>query len=142
VTVVRVSMGGDSAEVAARDNVVGGVLPFPYANGMRVEPIRRPQREPPLVGVVDATGVPGVAANVLARIRQLGHPALDAITPGVKPQPRTEVYWRPRRATRDEAEEVAQLLRAVGVKPIEGRRLPRPVLETDAAIVVVVGSEH
>ena len=142
VTGARVTGWNMTAEVAARDNVIGGVLPFPYQDGMRVELIRRPQPRPALVGVVDATGVPGVAANVLARLRQHGHRTLDAITPGVNTQPSTQVYWRPRRATRPEADDVAAVLRALEVRRIEEGRTPRPVLETGAAIVVVVGSEH
>jgi LytR cell envelope-related transcriptional attenuator len=138
----RVTVGRLTAEVAARDNVIGGVLPFPYEDGVQVDLIRRPQPAPPLVGVVDATGISGVAANVLAQIRRSGYSTVDAITPGIKVQARTDVYWRPERATRHEAEDVAHLLRASKVQRIGKRRLvPRPVLDTDAAaIVVVVGS--
>jgi RNA polymerase sigma-70 factor (ECF subfamily) len=63
VTGARVTFRTLTAQVEARDNVVGGVLPFPWVSGMRVELVRRPQPEPPTVGVVDATGVPGVAAT-------------------------------------------------------------------------------
>src|SRR5215218_8463984 len=128
----RVTVGKLTAEVAARNNVIGGVLPLPYEDGVQVELIRRPRPVPPVVGVVDATGISGVAANVLAKIRRSGHPVLDA-------QPRTDVYWRPQRATRHEAEVVAELLRAELRRIANRGRLPRPVLETDAGIVVVVG---
>jgi DNA-directed RNA polymerase specialized sigma24 family protein len=141
VTGARVTVGKLTAEVDARDNVIGGVLPFPYEDGVQVDLIRRPQPAPPLVGVVDATGIPGVAANVLAQIRRSGYSTLHAITPGIEAQLRTDVYWRPKRATRHEAELVAQLLRVPRVQRIgERRRVPRPVLEAEAAIVVVVGS--
>jgi hypothetical protein len=43
VTGVRVTMRGEAAEVDARDNVVGGVLPFGYHDDdrTRVEYVRR-----------------------------------------------------------------------------------------------------
>lgn len=135
----RVTVGKLTAEVAARNNVIGGVLPLPYEDGVHVDLIRRPRPVPPVVGVVDATGISGVAANVLAKIRRSGHPVLDSITPGIEAQPRTDVYWRPQRATRHEAEVVAELLRAELRRIANRGRLPRPVLETDAGIVVVVG---
>jgi hypothetical protein len=42
VTRVRVTIDGETAEVEARDNVVGGVLPFPYRDGAstRVDHVR------------------------------------------------------------------------------------------------------
>jgi hypothetical protein len=62
-----VTVGELTAEVDARDNVIGGVLPFPYDDGVQVDPTRRPQPAPPLVGVIDATSISGVTANVLAQ---------------------------------------------------------------------------
>ena len=41
VSGARVSVGGRTARVAARANMIGGVLPFPYDDGVRVELIRR-----------------------------------------------------------------------------------------------------
>jgi hypothetical protein len=42
VTGARVSLGTLAAEVRARDNVLAGVLPFPYAGSAEVELMRRP----------------------------------------------------------------------------------------------------
>ena len=44
VTGARVTIDGETAEVGARDNVIGGVLPFPYRDNAKthVELIRRP----------------------------------------------------------------------------------------------------
>ena len=45
VTGARVTIDGETAEVGARDNVIGGVLPFPYRDNAKthVELIRRPR---------------------------------------------------------------------------------------------------
>jgi hypothetical protein len=42
VTGARVTVGTLTAQVDARENVIGGVLPFPYEDGVRVDLIRRP----------------------------------------------------------------------------------------------------
>ncbi len=38
----RITVGTRTARVDARENLIGGVLPFPYEDGMRVDLIRRP----------------------------------------------------------------------------------------------------
>ena len=145
VTGERVTIDGQTGEVEADDNVVGGKLPFPYRDNAKIEvqPISRAPRESLLVGVVDATGADGVAANVRARIAKSGYRVAATIRVSPKPQPRTEVYWRPRLATLAHAQELAHELRALGPVRLDDRRLaPLPVLETPGAIVVVVGSER
>jgi hypothetical protein len=145
VSGARVTGGAQSGEIDARDNVAGGVL-FPYRDGAkyRVEPIRTPAPDPAIVGVVDATGGDRAAAEqVLRTIRGAGFQYIDGILPGVKAQPRTDVYWLPdRSATLQQAESVAELVVADDVIKAEYGRTPRPVLSTEAGIVVVVGSER
>jgi hypothetical protein len=53
VTGARVSIGGQPAEASARENVVGGVLPFPYSDTAktRVVLLRGPQAPPSVVVV-------------------------------------------------------------------------------------------
>lgn len=59
--------------------------------------------------------------------------------PGVKSQRRTVVYWRPREAAMEEAAGVAKAVRADEiVRTRSAPRIPRPVLDS-AALVVVVG---
>lgn len=136
----RVTIGGRTAEAAARDNVVAGVLPFGYGDPARteVELIRHPPA--PVIGVVDASGIRGVAENLRARIRKAGYATVGAIRTSPQPQPHTEVYWWPEGTRPSEAERVSDLLRA-DLHRIEPDRMPRPVRETRAPIVVVVGSE-
>lgn len=140
VSGARVTIGDLSAEVDADDNVIGGALPFPYRDGAqhRVELIRRRGPPQPVVGVVDAGGP---ARDVAAGLRERGYETLDAITQGVKPQQPVTVYWRPRLTGEADATAVAE---AVGadqlVRTHDGERTPRPVQDTEAPIVVVVGS--
>ena len=91
--------------------MIGGALPFAYATGRstRVELIRRPGPPQPVVGVVDAGGP---ARAVAAALRERGYETLDTITPGVTPQPRTTVYWRPRLTREAEATAVAEAVGA------------------------------
>jgi hypothetical protein len=53
VTGARVSIGGQAAQASARENVVGGVLPFPYSDTAktRVVLLRGPQAPPSVVVV-------------------------------------------------------------------------------------------
>jgi len=41
VIAARIAVGTRTAQVDARENLIGGVLPFPYQDGMRVDLIRR-----------------------------------------------------------------------------------------------------
>ena len=93
VTGARITFDTLAAEVRARDNVLAAVLPFPYDDGAEVELLRGPLRVPPRVGIVDAGGD---AAALRDRIAAAGFEPKGAIVPGVKRQPRTAVYWRPR----------------------------------------------
>jgi hypothetical protein len=147
VTGARVTIGDRTDEVDAGDNVTGGVLPFPYRDGARthVELIRRAGVRLPTVGVVDAGGP---ARAVVTSLREQGYETLDAITPGVKDQPRTDVYFRPGRTSGEAALAVAEALAAVEATVIptvtviptdDAERVPRPVQVTDADVVVVVG---
>jgi hypothetical protein len=137
VTAARLTLGGRAVDVPVRDNVIAGVLPFPYEDGVRVDLTRRPAPSLPRVGIVDAGGDTGA---IIARLDAAGYEPLRAIVPGVKRQPRTEVFWRPRRATLPEAAAVARAAGAVELTRIASiERTPRPVLETPAPIVVVVG---
>jgi LytR cell envelope-related transcriptional attenuator len=139
VTRARVTIGGVSGEVDARDNVVGGVLPFPYSDYAKtnVELFRDHVAPKPRVGVVNAGGA---ASDVLATIEDAGYRTSGEPTPGVKDQAPTVVYWRPDRTTQQAATLVAELVAADDLVPVDDERTPRPVLVTDAAVVVVVGS--
>jgi hypothetical protein len=137
VTGVLVRFETLAVEIPARDNVIAGVLPFPYDDSARVELLRRPIPPPPRVGVV---GAGGDARAMLERLVDAGYEPLRAIGLGVKRQPRTVVYWRPRRATRAEAAAVSRAAGAAELIRIESaERTPRPVLEAAAPVVVVVG---
>jgi hypothetical protein len=125
--------------VGASDNVLAGVLPFPSRDtaSNRVELIRRPVRSLPRVGLVDAGGDVEAA---IERLQAAGYELLRTIVPGVHDQPSTVVHWRPRQATREEARGVAYAVGAGAPVQIEGsERTPRPVLESAAPVVVVVG---
>lgn len=139
VTRVRVSHAGGTAVVDAHDNVFGGVLPIPYRErgGTRVDLVRGPAEVKPRVGIVDGGGR---VSDVVGALHAHGYDTLDEITPGVKTQPRTSVYWWPGRGTSEEALEVARVVVAGDVIPIrDTARIPLPVLEPHAPIVVVVG---
>jgi hypothetical protein len=70
-----------------------------------------------------------------------GYETLPRITPGVKGQEIVQVYWRPELTRKREAGDVAELVSADQLVRIgDPERVPRPVLETDAPVVVVVGS--
>ena len=127
--------------VDARDNVIGGVVPFPYSNGAdtRVDLIRRPASPKPRSGSWRPAGMPSVVKSV-ARRGRLRDAAED-------------------HAGREAAGDRAGVL-AAGADAEDARRstspnwspptgwsgsatperVPRPVLETDAPVVVVVGS--
>jgi hypothetical protein len=140
VTGARVTRRGATVEVDAHDNVFGGVLPFPYRvrDQTRVELLREDAAATPLVGIVDAGGP---VDDIVGQLRARGYETLDEITPGGTLQPRSIVYWWPGRATLEEAFEVAGPARADEVAPIDDtERIPRPVLDTDAPVVVVVGT--
>jgi Sigma-70 region 2 len=139
VTRVRVSHAGGTTVVDAHDNVFGGVLPFPFSQRgeSRVEYVRGPAAVELPVGIVDAGGWVG---DVVARLQAHGHDTLHEITPGRTLPPRSIVYWWVGRATLEEAFEVAETAGVEQVEPIsDTARIPVPVLDTDAPIVVVVG---
>jgi hypothetical protein len=139
VTRVRVTHGGATGVVPAHGNVFGGVLPFPYRERARaqVEFVRGAAEVKPPVGIVDGGGR---VSDAIGALHARGYDTLDEITPGVKTQPRTSVYWWPGRETFEEAVAVARVVAAGDVIPIrDTARIPRPVLEPHAPIVVVVG---
>ena len=137
VTGVLVRYETLAVEIPTRDNVIAGVLPFPYDDSADVEQLRRPIASPPRVGVV---GAGGDARAMLERLVDAGYEPLRAIGLGVKRQPRTVVYWRPRRATLAEAAAVARAAGAAElIRIASAERTPRPVLEAGAPVVVVVG---
>ena len=140
VTAARVTIGGATSWEEAGGGVVGGVLPFSHRarSRVRVVLIRRTPR--PAVGVVDASGIPGVAENLRARIRRAGYATVRAATPAPAPRRRTIVYWAPLATRFESAQRVARLLRA-DVRRIEPGTTPRWVRGTAAPVVVVVGSE-
>jgi hypothetical protein len=141
-TGARVSIGDVSARVEARDNVVAGVLPFPYDGfaESRVEPTYARDAAKPLVGVVDAAGRQGPyhAQYLLRRLGERGYPTVAAITPGINRQPDTDLYWRPGEAPDLEIGRLARLLGVDRVIRVDDRA-PGPVLRTDAPIVIVAG---
>jgi hypothetical protein len=137
VTGVRIRFGEQVAEVRARDNVLAGVLPFPYEESAEVELVRRPMPAPPRVGIVDAGG------DVLAlrdRLLAAGYEPLSAIVPGVKRQPRNAVYWQRSGATRAEAAAIARVAGAPDLIRVVRERTPRPVIAAGAPVVVVAGT--
>jgi hypothetical protein len=140
VTGARVTIGNRHAEVDGSENVIGGVVPFPYSNSadVRVDLIRRPPSPKPAVGIVDAGGDADVVKSVLDAG---GYETLPRITPGVKGQEIVQVYWRPELTRKLAAIDVAELVAADELVRIgDTERVPRPVLETQAPVVVVVGS--
>lgn len=139
VTGVRVTIDGETAEVAARDNVVGGVLPFPYRDKSRVAYVRGSAATKPRVGVVDAGGDAGA---VVRRLQAAGYHTVDGPAAGGHAPPTPSiVYWWPGTATLEEALAVARTLPETRL--VEAIRdtaeTPRPVLDTDAPVVVVAG---
>ena len=138
VTGVQVRSGGAVAEIPAHDNVFGGVLPFAYrmSDRPRAELLHGEPVTEALVGIVDAGGP---VADVVGRLRARGHKTLAAVTPGIYDQ-RSVVYWWPGRATLQEAGDVAVTAGIEEVAAIaDTERVPRPVLETPAPFIVVVG---
>jgi DNA-directed RNA polymerase specialized sigma24 family protein len=144
VTGARAAIGDQAALVPAKRNVLAGMLPFPYDDlaPKRVEPTYARDPAKPRVGVVDAAGRQARyhPSYLLRRLGELGYPTVDAITPGVKPQPGTDLYWWPGRA---HALDIGRLAEALGVDRVirigARDRAPLPVLRTDAPIVVVAG---
>ena len=126
-------------DVDAHGNVFGGVLPFPYRprDVPRVKLIRGVGTVKPRVGIVDAGGPVG---DVVGRLQARGYQTLGEITPGGTIEPRSIVYWWPSRAGQQDAFEVAE---AAGVEEVaavdDTDGIPRPVLDTAAPFVVVVG---
>ena len=138
-TGAEVTIDGQRAEVDARDGFVAGVLPFPYRDGagLDVEYLPRPR-----VAAVDATGGDRAAAEALLdQVRADGYPAAGEIVPGIKAQPASELYWHPRRASRYEAELLAERLGIDTLTQVgDPARTPRPVQEADGDLIVVVGA--
>jgi DNA-directed RNA polymerase specialized sigma24 family protein len=140
----RVAIGDQAALVDARRNVLAGVLPFPYDEfaTSAVEPTYARDPQKPRVGVVDAAGRHARyhGEYLLRRLAELGYPTVDAITPSVKTQPGTDLYWWPGRTPDLEIGRLARSLRVDRVIRIDAARLaPAPVRRTDAPIVVVAG---
>jgi len=143
-TGARVAIGDQSAKVDARDNVVAGVLPFPYDGfaERRVEPTYGRDPAKPRVGVVDAAGRQGRyhAEYLLRRLGELGYPTVAAITPGINAQPDTDLYWWPGRTPGIEVGRLARLLEVDRVIRVDDPgHATGPVLRTDAPIVVAAG---
>jgi hypothetical protein len=140
VTAVRLSQDGETAVVNAHDNVFGGALPWPHEVGdePRVELVRGDDDAGRLAGLVDAGGP---VRDVLGRLRARGYLTLDLITPAGNVRSRSIVYWWPGRAGFEDANELAEAVDIEDVEPIRDTdRIPRPVLETHAPFVVVVGA--
>ena len=138
-TSVKVDVGDRSAEVEARLNVFGGVLPFPVrdGDGARPEVVYAPVSGTSHVGVVAAGGDADVVAY---RLAEAGYETAG-VTPGVTQQKPTTVYWRPGRVSREDVARIAALVGADRREEIADReRTPRPVQDADASVVVVVGS--
>jgi Sigma-70 region 2 len=139
VTEVRVTHAGETAVVDAHDNVFGGVLPFRYRprDVPRVKPVRGRVDVGPLIGIVDAGGP---VDDIVGRLQGRGYDTLYEITPGGTLQPRSIVYWWPGRESLEQAYEVADAAGVRAVEPIRDTdRIPRPVLDANAPIIVVVG---
>ena len=140
VSGARVTIGSQVAEVDAGDNIIGGAVPFPYRDGAKtdLELIRRSAPPKPSVGIVAAGGR---IDSVARKLRRGGYETLRRVMPSVKPQEIVEVYWRPQLTRESRAIEVAELVAADSMVRIgDPERVPRPVLETEAPVVVVVGS--
>jgi DNA-directed RNA polymerase specialized sigma24 family protein len=139
VTGVRLTHRGETAVIAAHDNVFGGSLPWPYEVGdqPRVELLRGDDEAGRLAGLVDAGGP---VREMLGRLRARGYLTLDLITPAGNVRGRSIVYWWPGRAVREDAYELAEAAGVEQVEPIrDTARIPLPVLETHAPFVVFVG---
>jgi DNA-directed RNA polymerase specialized sigma24 family protein len=139
-TGARVSVGGQSAAVDARDNVAAGLLPFPYHDytAARLEPTYGRDRAKPRVGVVNDGEVRRRAERIMRRLGASGHPTVDVLRPRVESH--TRLYWWPWWTTEPEARRIARLLGITRVIRIDDpARAPASVLETSAPIVVVVG---
>jgi hypothetical protein len=140
-TGVQVTIDRHTARVDARDDVVAGVVPFPYRDGAQidVEPLPRPT-----VAVLDSTGGdPAAAEAALDAVRDAGYRTADAVAPGVKPYIHSELYWHPGRASSYEAELLARRLGIDRITRIaEPELMSRPVAEADADLVVVVAGRR
>ena len=103
--------GGRTAEVDAGLNLFGGVLPFPVADDAAPEvEVDYAQIEgEPRVGVVDGGGD---AIDIADRLMRAGFATTGSVTPGVKPQERTTLYWQPGRVSREDAARVAAVVGA------------------------------
>jgi hypothetical protein len=140
-TAATVNAGGRSADVDAGLNVFGGVLPFrvPDDAAPEVEVTFARIEGAPRVGVVDGGGDAQAVADRLART---GFATTGEITPGVTPQPRTTVYWRADRVSREDAARVAAVAGAADqVQVTDPAKTPRPVRDAGAPVVVVVGTD-
>ncbi len=138
-TAVDVQVGDRAADVEARLNVFGGVLPFPVRadSGPEPEAVLERITGTPSVGVVDGGGD---ADTVAYRLGEAGY-ATTGVTPGVTPQDPTTVYWRPGKVSREDVARVAALSGATQREEMGDRaRVPRPVQDAGAPVVVVVGS--
>jgi DNA-directed RNA polymerase specialized sigma24 family protein len=141
VTAAAVTIDHSTAPAEAGSGVIGEVLPIPYGTNSSVDVhlVRGPVGAP-AVGVVDASGITGVAENVRAVIRQAGYAPVPA--PNAAPEVRAQslVLWRRGNASRFHAARLATLLRA-DVERIRPRRSPEFLLRLRTPVVVVVGSE-
>jgi RNA polymerase sigma-70 factor (ECF subfamily) len=139
VTGVRLTHRGETAVIAAHDNVFGGSLPWPYEVGdhPRVKLLRGDDEAGRLAGIVDAGGP---VSDVIGRLRARGYLTLELVTPAGNVRGRSIVYWWPGRAVREDAYELAEAAGVEQVEPIrDTARIPLPVLETHAPFVVFVG---
>jgi hypothetical protein len=134
-TGARVTIGGKTAEVDARANVVGGVLPFRYRDGARTDValIEDNPRHLPRVAVVDAGGPAGAVNRQLALA---GYPTVEPARS--RDRAGTVVEWWSDRTTWATATAVAELVGADDV--VERDPTARSIVSDVAPITVIVGS--
>jgi hypothetical protein len=134
-TGARVTIDGRTAEVAAGANVIGGVLPFAYRDGARIDVdlIDGSAARRPRVAVVDAGG-PAGAVN-----RQLAQAGYGTVAPArSRNRAGMVVEWWADRTTWATATAVAELVGADDV--VERDPTARSIVSNVAPITVIVGT--